>query len=420
MARLVCLLSAALLFAMPAFGQPAEKPARDPDLAERAWIASAAYHAVKRYFAHWEGLPADYDFDARYRAALAEGLASPDRRGFTLAMTRLFASLENGHTGFTDLPLQDQAGDMPFRAQRMDGKWVVTRSTIPALNPGDVIVAVDGQPVDSWLKPVRSGIAQSDDFARDRLTWISEMLFPRRFTLGLQGGRSVPIDLDSKSAGPMRGRMLSRESGVVRIPSFDDPKFEQAAIEAVRNAGDAKAILFDVRNNGGGSTPVKLLETVMTKPYRGTLVATPLTVAEFDARAVFDPEDHPFPKGMIRYGPQTIAPRPDAVATPMAVLADGGCGSACEDFIARFQDGKRGPLMGERSFGSTGQPYMVQFPEFGMNFRVSTKRESLPNGRQLEGRGVLPDVAIPLTLEEIRSGKDVQLETAVKRLLAQP
>jgi carboxyl-terminal processing protease len=63
---------------------------------------------------------------------------------------------------------------------------------------------------------------------------------------------------------------------------------------------------------------------------------------------------------------------------------------------------------------------MVQFPEFGMNFRVSTKRESLPNGRQLEGRGVLPDVAIPLTLEEIRSGKDVQLETAVKRLLAQP
>jgi carboxyl-terminal processing protease len=123
---------------------------------------------------------------------------------------------------------------------------------------------------------------------------------------------------------------------------------------------------------------------------------------------------------MIRYGPQTIAPRPDAVATPMAVLADGGCGSACEDFIARFQDGKRGPLMGERSFGSTGQPYMVQFPEFGMNFRVSTKRESLPNGRQLEGRGVLPDVAIPLTLEEIRSGKDVQLETAVKRLLAQP
>jgi hypothetical protein len=33
---------------------------------------------------------------------------------------------------------------------------------------------------------------------------------------------------------------------------------------------------------------------------------------------------------------------------------------------------------------------------------------------------VLPDVAIPLTLEEIRSGKDVQLETAVKRLLAQP
>jgi carboxyl-terminal processing protease len=384
---------------------------------------------VKRYFAHWEGLPAEYNFDARYRAALAEGLAAPDRRGFTLAMTRLFASLDNGHTGFTDRLLQDQAGYLPFRAFRMGGHWVVTRSALPALNPGDVVQAVDGQPVDAWLKPIRAGIAQSDDFARDRLTWGSALLFPRTFTLGLEGGRTVTVDLDSKPDGTMRGRMLSRESGavrradgvlVIRIPSFDDPTFEQAAIEAVRNAGDAKAILFDVRNNGGGSTPTKLLETVMTKPYRGTIVATPLTVAEFDAHAVYDPEGHPFPKGMIRYGPQTIAPRPDAVATPMAVLADGGCGSACEDFVARFQDGKRGPVMGERSFGSTGQPYMVQFPEFGMNFRVSTKRESLPDGRQLEGRGVPPDITIPLTLEEIRSGKDVQLETAVKRLLAKP
>lgn len=425
MKPLSLLVATALLVAIPA--RAADPAPRDPNIAERAWIASAAYHAVKRYFAHWEGLPADYDFDARYRAALAEGLAAPDRRGFTLAMTRLFASLHNGHSSFTDRPLDEQAGDMPFRALRMDGKWVVTRSALPALDPGDVIRAVDGQPVDSWLEPIRAGIAQSDDFARDRVTWRSELLFPRRFALGLEGGRTVAIDLDSKPSQPLRGRTLATDTTavqradgvlVIRIPGFHDPKFEEAAIKAVRNAGAAKAILFDVRANGGGNTPARLLEAIMTRPYRGTLVATPFTVAEQDAHAVFDPEAHPFPAGMVRYGPQVISPRPDAVAIPMAVLADGGCGSACEDFIARFQDGKRGPLMGERSFGSTGQPYFVQFPEFGMNFRVSTKREYLPDGRQLEGRGVPPDIAIPLTREEIRSGRDVQLETAVKRFLA--
>lgn len=428
MKPVLALLSLAICLSTPAAGQAPAQPPRDPNMAERAWIAASAYHAVKRYFAHWEALPADYDFDARYRAALAEALAAPDRRSFTLAMTRLFASLNNGHSDFTDQQLRTRVGDIPFRALRIEGKWVITRSALPALNPGDVIRTVDGQPVDSWLQPIRAGIAQSDEFARDRVTWRAALLFPRRFILGLESGRTAAVDLDRKPEGPMRGRTLATETTavrrpdgvlVIRIPGFDDPTFEEAAVEAVRNAGNVKAILFDVRANGGGNTPFRLLEAIMTRPYRGTMVATPFTIAEQDAHAVFDPEAHPFPAGMVRYGPQTIAPRPDAVAIPMAVVADGGCGSACEDFVARFQDGKRGPVMGERTFGSTGQPYFIDFPEFGMNLRVSTKREYLPSGQVLEGKGVPPDAAIPLTRDEIRSGKDLQLETAVKRVLTE-
>jgi carboxyl-terminal processing protease len=429
MKRRISVLVVLLLMASAQLLADAPKPAvRDPDLAERAWIASTAYHTIKRYFAHWEALPAEYDFDARYRDGLREALAASDRWTFSLAMTRLFASLQNGHTSFTDNYIQDQAGDMPFRALRIDGRWVVTRTALDGLEPGDVIHTVDGQPVEQWIAPIQAAVGQSDSFARDRLTWVSVHLFPRRFELGLEGNRRVSINLDTKTPGQTRGRIQSRESSavrrpegilVVRIPSFGAPEFEEAAIRAVRAAGNTRAILFDLRANGGGSTPTKLLEAIMTGPYRGTIVATPITVAVFDAHAVFAPEAHPLPKGMLRYGPRQIQPREGAWAGPIGILADGGCGSACEDFVVRFKDGKRGPVMGERTFGSTGQPYFVSFGEFGMGFRVSTKREYLPEGGQLEGAGVVPDIAIPLTVSELRTGNDMQLETAISVLLAQ-
>lgn len=60
----------------------------NPTPAERAWVASTIYHIVKRYFAHWEGLPASFDFDARFRVYLAEAMSAPDRRAFSLATMR--------------------------------------------------------------------------------------------------------------------------------------------------------------------------------------------------------------------------------------------------------------------------------------------------------------------------------------------
>ena len=112
-------------------------------------------------------------------------------------------------------------------------------------------------------------------------------------------------------------------------------------------------------------------------------------------------------------------PCPDAWKGKIALLIDGGSASACEDFALRFKDGERGLVLGEPSFGSTGQPYFVNFTEFGMSFRVSSKHEYFPDGRQFEGMGVTPDKSIPLTREELRSGAETQLELAAKAVLAQ-
>lgn len=227
--------------------QTAPPPAvRDPDLAERAYIAATAYHVIKRYFAHAEGLPADFDFEARYRAYLAEALAAPDRRAFSLASIRFFAALRNGHTGFYDTLLGLAVPRTPFRVAEIEGKWTVTASRLAALNPGDVIVKVDGKPVADWLASIRPYVAVSNPALQGFFAWSYRAAMPRQFVLTTDDGRGVPVDLTATPDVPLRGRVTpaevtvtKRPDGVlvIRIPSFDDPRFENAAVAAVKAAG---------------------------------------------------------------------------------------------------------------------------------------------------------------------------------------
>jgi C-terminal processing protease CtpA/Prc len=44
----------------------------------------------------------------------------------------------------------------------------------------------------------------------------------------------------------------------------------------------------------------------------------------------------------------------------------------------------------------------------------------LPDGRRIEGTGVVPDVPVPLTAEDLRLNRDRALEAAVAHLLQHP
>lgn len=424
LAAFALLLAGASTFA----DQRATAARRDPDMTERALIAAKAYWTIRTYFAHAAGLPASYDFEKEYRARLADALAAPDRRTFSLAMMKLFASLANGHTGFTDHVVSDTAPDAPYRIRRVAGRWMVLHSALAALPVGSVVTLIDGEPVDRWLAPRRAYLGKSNAMELDRALFGSTFLFPQTFTLGLASGASVPIDLAAphqalRPALPAHDHVeVTLRPGnlmVIRIPSFGEPTFEAEAVAAVRRAAADKvtAILFDLRGNGGGSTPTALLASIMTAPYRGTIVETPQIIAENDAQSSFDGQVPTFPATMLRYGPDRTLPADGAFQGRIAILADGGCASACEDFVIRFVDGKRGPFYGEPTFGSTGQPYFVQFPQFGMNFRVSTKREFLPDGALFEGVGVQPSQPVPLEASDVTDAGDLQLERTIARFL---
>jgi carboxyl-terminal processing protease len=213
----------------------------------------------------------------------------------------------------------------------------------------------------------------------------------------------------------------------VRIPSFGDPEMEQNAVDFLRRVADAPAVIIDVRANGGGSTPVHLIEAVMERPYYGFSESTVVTYGLFAAYAkvVHDAPEGAFDdyirgyldavdelgRVQMRMPAAPTQPHDPIYTGPLFVLIDDGCASACEEFVMPLRVCGGATVIGARTSGSTGQPYMHGFGNM-MMFRVSTKRVYFPDGSQFEGVGIEPTVELVPTPEDLRSGRDPVLERA--------
>jgi hypothetical protein len=75
------------------------------------------------------------------------------------------AKLQNGHnSGVGDRWLFESFGQpLGFYAYPIDGKWVVTRSNVKGIKPGDIIAGIDGEKTDDFYRGQRQYISASDE-----------------------------------------------------------------------------------------------------------------------------------------------------------------------------------------------------------------------------------------------------------------
>lgn len=190
------------------------------------------------------------------------------------------------------------------------------------------------------------------------------------------------VDLDRISNyGFARVEVLPGNVGLIEMRHFANIDFSdpndparRAADAALAMVADTDAVIFDVRNNGGGAPSMV-----------GYLVSA-FTPADADIYNVFHNRE-----GTERENPGEYyaAPR---LSVPLYVLTSGRSGSAAEAFPYTLQAARRATIVGETTGGAANPGGPVPVPG-GFTVFISGGSPVNPvTGRNWEGTGVVPDV----------------------------
>ena len=114
-----------------------------------------------------------------------------------------------------------------------------------------------------------------------------------------------------------------------------------------------------------------------------------------------------------RRGRHHRTPKNAKINLPLVVLAGHNTASAAEDFLISLDRIKIATVVGDRTFGSTEQPLMLDLPGGG-RARICTKRDEYPDGRQFVGYGIEPDIYVESTLDDFLKGNDATLKKGLE------
>jgi|GEM_PF-4709529 len=190
---------------------------------------------------------------------------------------------------------------------------------------------------------------------------------------------------------PVRFALIDSRVAYLRLLEFsrDSSPDVGRALAALRHRG-AQALLLDLRRNTGG------------------LVDESVGVASFflhDGIVAMEERRG----GLVPLNVKPVQPFPG----PVVVLVDGLTASAGEIVAGALQDAGA-PLVGLTTYGkATVQSVSIPPLPKGWGIRVTTARYYTRQGRMVEGRGLRPDVVVPMSAELIQSSRDQQLHQAI-------
>ena len=383
---------------------------------------------------------------ARIRAALTRPM---NQREAWLAFARMNPFLRDGHNGVlmpgyrAKLEAHLQAGGrvLPFEVRFAPDKTLrVFLRAGQELRAGDELVGINGRsareiadamlaltPGDT-LEHRRAWVARRfqalywlihGDTGEYDVTVASERARVRR--LRLAGGTAIAPELRSNpdSRQLFESRIIDNDIGYFRADSFEGGHEEalaalsQAAF-AEFMAHEVKALIIDVRENGGGDDPPwqrHIMENITAKPYAQlSSYAQRITKENADPgeivgqvqRATYTKRFTPNPHSPIRF------------SGPVYILVGPYSYSAAVQFAVAAQDYGVAKIAGEESAAlscQTGQTRPIPMPKTSLNAFTPLIAYTRPSGHGCS-RGVIPDVAVPI--DEIRP--EQTLSALVKRI----
>src|SRR5208282_1385877 len=261
------------------------------------------------------------------------------------------------------------------------------------IRPGDVIFSIDSEPVYDLT------LGEAEQKLRGPVG--SEV------QLTLRRGAEKPIELTLKREAyklqTVVGRVEAGNIGYLRIAGFDGRTQAAlaAAVQDLRQKTGSKPIGFilDLRNNPGGA----------------------FDAAVAAADAFIDKGDIVVVKGRKPASVKRISATPGDLAKglPIVALVNGGTAREAELVAGALQDNHRAVLLGSKTFGESSIESVIPLGSGGA-IRLTTARFTTPSGREIQGKGLDPDLAVtPLKLAKLAQG-EVRREADLPGALKNP
>lgn len=181
----------------------------------------------------------------------------------------------------------------------------------------------------------------------------------------------------------------------IRLYSFSENStdlFRRALLDFIRS-GNTKLVL-DLRGNPGGYLDAAVDIASWFLPQGGVVV-----------REQIGPERKELVHRSIRTGVFNKS-------LSMVILVDKGSASASEILAGALSEYKVATLVGEKTFGKGSVQELIPVTA-DTSLKVTVARWLTPNGISISERGLTPDIIVPLSDEDIKAGRDPQLDRAL-------
>lgn len=242
-----------------------------------------------------------------------------------------------------------------------------TPASRAGIKPGDVIVKIDGKPVNDENLDAMFNALRGEPGSKITLT------IAREKTDKLI---DVPLVREKISVTSVRTRELEPGYAYIRISQFQEdtaPDLEKKVAALIAKYGPQKGAVLDLRSNPGGllTAAVGVSDDLLDS---GTIVTTRGRLADANLKFTAHPGD-------ILNG------------APLVVLVDNGTASAAEIVSGALKDNHRALIIGKRTFGK-GVVQTVLPLDADHAVKITTARYYTPNGTSIQAEGIKPDIAL--------------------------
>ena len=395
--------------------------------------------------------PGQIDLDAARSELEAEAREARTPSACADVLSRFIAQLNDGHSrlryypglrytgpGITVRSHREELTQVPGQRPQVHA-YVFSRDTteegLSAIPIGSEILAVDGIPTDSMYRYLERRVSGSTPQWRDHMCDRQLLRGPentdvqlsirepngsrKTLTVHRQTVRSQLIRQAGAVSDVVRiaqWRRLNGEWGYLKYTSFGFGTLEnttQVFDEALDSLLTTRGLIIDLRGNGGGYVDAIALTAGRFVDERTTIGFFQIREPRQDViREVFDSTTM-----STTTRPRLLAkPRGATYQGPVVILIDRGCFSACESFAGGLQSIKRALIVGnDASGGGSGFARGLRLSS-GATISFSWTVAWRPDGQQIEGNGVAPNIRVKEGPDDWTAGRDPVLERAVLAL----